>query len=98
MPYLLKLLLFPVNVCSRRAKGLTLRRSSLSPVVTEVLQVLIFIFRNDLLTFTKGLLSTDLSVIDISTEVIKGLLSAGKVGELMDLLDSSWNGWGKSKY
>lgn len=64
----------------------------------EILQVLKFMFRNDRLTFTKGLLSTeeDLSVIDISAEVIEGLLSAGKVDELMDLLDSSWNGWGKS--
>ncbi|KAJ7039417.1 hypothetical protein C8F04DRAFT_930327, partial [Mycena alexandri] len=70
----------------------TLRRSSLSPVTMEILQLLKFKFRNDRLTFTEGLLCTEeeLSVIDVAPEVLDELLSGGKIVELMALIDSSW--------
>ena|SRR5882762_7615647 len=74
-----------------------LRRSSLSLVVMEILQVLKYIFRNDRLSFTNDLLccEEELSVIDIPRETVEELLSMGKINELKDLLDSSWEGWGQ---
>ncbi|KAJ6626190.1 hypothetical protein B0H10DRAFT_1781918, partial [Mycena sp. CBHHK59/15] len=76
----------------------TLRRTCLLPVVVEILQLLKFMFRNDHLDFTKGLLSTEeeLSVIDVSPDVIDELLSAGRIEELMALIDSSLVGSSES--
>ena len=50
----------------------------------EILQVLKFIYRSDRLNFTPDLVSTEqeLSVIDVSVEVVKDLLSRGKVQDL----------------
>jgi hypothetical protein len=71
-----------------------LRRSNLSPVMMEVLQILKFIYRNDRLSFTDDLISTEqeLSVIDVSADVVKDLLSRGKVDELVALVESSLDG------
>jgi hypothetical protein len=71
-----------------------LRRSNLSPVMMEILQILKFIFRNDRLSFTEDLISTEqeLSVIDISADVVKDLLSRGKVDDLVALVESSLDG------
>ena len=57
----------------------------------EILQILKFIYRNDRLTFTEDLISTEqeLSVIDISADVVKDLLSRGKIDELIALVESS---------
>ncbi|KAJ7468181.1 hypothetical protein FB451DRAFT_1039850, partial [Mycena latifolia] len=76
----------------------TLRRSSLSPVTMEILKLLKFMFRNDRLTFTEGLLCTEqeLSVIDVPPAIIEELFSSGKIVELMALIDSSLEGWGRS--
>ena len=62
----------------------------------EILQVLKFIFWNSWLSFTEDLLCTEeLSVIDVPQEKVEELLSMGKIDELKDLLDSSWEGWGQ---
>ena len=76
----------------------TLRRSNLSLIVMEILQILKFIFRNDCLSFNENLVCTEeeLSVIDVSVEAIEELLAMGKVDELMELSDSSWEGWGQA--
>jgi hypothetical protein len=72
----------------------TLRRSNLSPVMMEILQILKFIYRNDRLSFTEDFISTEqeLSVIDVSADVVKDLLSRGKVDELVALVESSLDG------
>jgi hypothetical protein len=69
----------------------SLRRSNLSPIMMEVLQILKFIFRKDRLNFMEGLVSTEeeLTLIDVDPSVIEELLSAGRVGDLVDLLESS---------
>jgi hypothetical protein len=71
-----------------------LRHSNLSPVMMEVLQILEFIYRNDRLSFTDDLISTEqeLSVIDVSADVVKDLLSQGKVDKLVALVESSLDG------
>lgn len=76
----------------------TARRSNLSPIMMEMLQILKYILRNDRLTFTDDLVCTEreLSVIDIAPDVLEDLLSQGKLDEFIELLDSSWNGWGQS--
>jgi hypothetical protein len=76
-----------------------LRRSSLSPIVMEILQVLKYIFRNDRLSFTDDLLccEEELSIVDIPREKVEELLSTGKIDELKELLDSSWEGWGQGE-
>ena len=58
------------------------------------LQILKFIYWNDHLSFTDDLLSTEqeLSVIDISAEVVKDLVSWGKVDQLVALVESSLDG------
>lgn len=63
----------------------------------EILQVLKYIFWNNRLSFTDDLLccKEELSVIDIPRERVEELLSMGKISELKDLLDSSWEGWGQ---
>ncbi|KAJ6611081.1 hypothetical protein B0H10DRAFT_1810310, partial [Mycena sp. CBHHK59/15] len=76
----------------------SLHRSSLSPVTMEILQLLKFMFRTDRLTLTEGLVCTEeeLSVIDIPAAAVEELLSSGKISELMVLIDSSYEGWGRS--
>ena len=71
-----------------------MRRSNLSPVMMEILQILKFIYRNDRLSFTEDLISTEqeLSVIDVSADVVKDLLSRSKVDELVALVESSLDG------
>lgn len=60
----------------------------------EILQILKFIYRGDRLNFTADLISTEqeLSVIDVDAEVVQDLLSRGKVQDLVDLVESSFNG------
>jgi hypothetical protein len=60
----------------------------------EILQILKFIYRNDRLSFTQDLVATeqDLSVVDISPDVVKDLLSRGKVDDLVSLIESSFDG------
>jgi len=64
----------------------------------EILKILKFIFQNDHLSFTENLVCTEeqLSIIDVSVEAIEELLVMGKVDELMELLDTSWEGWGQA--
>lgn len=74
----------------------TLRRGSLSPTVIEMLQILKFIYRNGRIDFTQGWVATEeeLSVIDVAPEVLEGLLAAGRIEELVELLNASYEGWG----
>lgn len=60
----------------------------------EILQILKFIYRNDRLSFTDDLISTEqeLSVIDIPTDLVKDLLSRGKIDDLVALVESSLDG------
>ncbi|KAJ7683671.1 hypothetical protein B0H17DRAFT_864290, partial [Mycena rosella] len=68
-----------------------LRRGNLSPIVMEMLQILKFIYRKGRVSFTDGLVATEeeLSVIDVDPEVLEGLLAAGRVEELVQLLNES---------
>ncbi|KAJ6570752.1 hypothetical protein B0H10DRAFT_1839774, partial [Mycena sp. CBHHK59/15] len=76
----------------------TLCHGNFSPTVMEMLQILKFIYCNSHISFTEGWVATEeeLSVIDISPEVLKELLSTGKIQQLVELLDSSWEVWGNS--
>ncbi|KAJ2918846.1 hypothetical protein MD484_g1605, partial [Candolleomyces efflorescens] len=76
-----------------------LRRSSLSPLMMEMLQILKFIYRGDRLSFTEDLLSSEfeLSILDIEPQVIDRLMAEGKIDELCELVDESWRGWGNSE-
>jgi hypothetical protein len=75
-----------------------LRRGNLSPTVIEMLQILKFIYRNGRIDFTEGWIATEeeLSVIDVDPQILEELLAAGRIEELVDLLNMSWEGWGKS--
>ncbi|KAJ7831600.1 hypothetical protein B0H14DRAFT_2365093, partial [Mycena olivaceomarginata] len=75
-----------------------LRRGNLSPTVMEMLQILKFIYRNGRISFTDGVVATEkeLSVIDVDPDVLEQLLATGQIKELVDLLNSSWDGWGDS--
>ncbi|KAJ6587366.1 hypothetical protein B0H10DRAFT_2333756, partial [Mycena sp. CBHHK59/15] len=70
----------------------TLRRSSLSPHMIEMLQILKFIYRQDCIKFCEGLVATEseLSVIDVDPEVVDVLLAARRTEELEELVNSSW--------
>ena len=61
----------------------------------EMLQILKYRFRNERLSFTDDLVSDprELSVIDVPPEVITELLADGRIGELQELLESSWREW-----
>ncbi|KAJ6576094.1 hypothetical protein DFH09DRAFT_915057, partial [Mycena vulgaris] len=75
-----------------------LRRGNISPTVMEMLQILKFIYRNGRMTFTQGWVATEgeLSVIDVDPGVVEELLTTGKIQQLVELLNSSWEGWGDS--
>jgi hypothetical protein len=75
-----------------------LRRGNLSPTVMEMLQILKFIYRNGRISFDQGWVATEeeLSVIDVDPDVLEELLATGKIQELVDLLNTSWEGWGVS--
>ncbi|KAJ6607699.1 hypothetical protein B0H10DRAFT_1817515, partial [Mycena sp. CBHHK59/15] len=70
----------------------TLRRSSLSPHMIEMLQILKFIYRQDCIKFCDGLVATEteLSIIDVDPKVVDALLVAGRTEELEELVNSSW--------
>ncbi|KAF7373885.1 putative AC transposase [Mycena sanguinolenta] len=70
----------------------TIRRSSLSLKMIEMLQILKFIYRQDRIKFCGDLVATEreLSVIDVDPEVIDSLLAAGKFEEVEALINSSW--------
>ncbi|CAA7265592.1 unnamed protein product [Cyclocybe aegerita] len=76
----------------------TSRRSNLSPLHMEQLQIMKFSYRNDRLNFTDHLLSSEeeLSVLDMSVEVVESLLAGGKIEELNQYVNESWEGWGWS--
>lgn len=69
----------------------TLRRNSLSPLKMEILQILKYIFRNDRLNFTEGLICTEaeLLVADISPDMVDLLMSSGRANELEAMVESS---------
>ncbi|KAJ6576168.1 hypothetical protein DFH09DRAFT_1454006, partial [Mycena vulgaris] len=73
-----------------------LRCGNLFPTVMEMLQILKFIHRNGRMTFTQGWVATEgeLSVIDVDPGVVEELLATGKIQQLVELLKSSWEGWG----
>lgn len=75
-----------------------LRRGNLSPTVMEMLQILKFIYRSGRIDFTQGWVATEeeLSVIDVDAEVLEELLATGKIEQLVELLNASWEGWGNS--
>ncbi|KAF9009135.1 hypothetical protein BDZ89DRAFT_536865 [Hymenopellis radicata] len=66
----------------------TLRRTSMSPLMMEVLQILKYIYRHDRLAYFGDLVCTEeeLSVVDIPPETIEYLIAHGKITELMDML------------
>ncbi|KAJ7735046.1 hypothetical protein B0H16DRAFT_1467338 [Mycena metata] len=57
-----------------------------------------FIYRNGRIDFTEGLIATEeeLSVIDVDPNILEALLAAGKIEELVGLLNESYEGWGAS--
>ena len=62
----------------------------------EERQILKFCYRNDRLNFTDGLICTEqeLSVLDMSSEVMEDLLACGKLDDLHKYIEESWRGWG----
>lgn len=64
----------------------------------EMLQILKFIYRNGRISFAQGWVATEeeLSVIDVDPDVLEEPLATGKIQELVDLLNTSWEGWGDS--
>lgn len=69
----------------------TLRRNSLSPMKMEELQILKYIFCNDRLNFTEGLICTEaeLSIADISPDTVDFLMANGRANELEGMIESS---------
>lgn len=70
----------------------TLRRSQLSPEMMEMLQMLKFQFRSERLDFNNNWVSSEgeLSVMDISPEVVEGMISEQRIADLDELIDSSF--------
>ena len=70
----------------------TLRRSQLSPEMMEMLQMLKFQFRSERLDFNNNWVSSEgkLSVMDISPEVVEGMISEQRISDLDNLIDSSF--------
>ncbi|KIJ93041.1 hypothetical protein K443DRAFT_112663 [Laccaria amethystina LaAM-08-1] len=70
----------------------TLRRSQLSAEMMEMLQMLKFQFRSERLDFNNNWVSSegDLSVMDISPEVVEGMISDQRISDLDELIDSSF--------
>lgn len=72
----------------------TNRRSNLSSDRMEQLQMLKFSYRNDRLTFTKGLLANEedhsVSALDAPPEFVDGLYRKGRLTELEDVVVTSW--------
>ncbi|TEB26685.1 hypothetical protein FA13DRAFT_1607328, partial [Coprinellus micaceus] len=68
-----------------------LRRSSLSPLMMEMLQILKFTYHGDRLSFTDNLLCSEfeMSILEIDPDVIDRLLAEGKVDELCELVDEA---------
>ncbi|KAJ7629620.1 hypothetical protein B0H17DRAFT_962751, partial [Mycena rosella] len=75
-----------------------LRRGNLSLTVMEMLQILKFIYRKGRVSFADEWVATEeeLSVIDVAPEVLEELLATGQIQKMVDLLKSSWEGWGDS--
>ncbi|KAF5332789.1 hypothetical protein D9611_005171 [Ephemerocybe angulata] len=74
-----------------------LRRSSLSPCMMEMLQILKFIYRSDRLSFTDDLLGSEfeMAVLDINPNTMDRLLATGRIDELCQLVDEALVGWGR---
>ncbi|KAJ3839625.1 hypothetical protein F5878DRAFT_535284, partial [Lentinula raphanica] len=84
----------------------TARRSRLSPVLMEVLQILKSVYRSDRLDFTKSWIAKTsemaeecvdgsctvqtMSVVDVDCETIRGLLIEGKMAEVSRLISESF--------
>lgn len=76
-------------VFSSSKETCTLRRSQLSPITLEVLQVLKYIFRRERLSFTEDWVAQeeDYTIEGVVTEAaFRELVEAGKFDELADLL------------
>ena len=75
------------------------RRSNLSSFKMEELQMLKFGYRNDRMSFTDDLVCTEreLSVLDMSRDVVEDLLAHRKLEELQQYIEESWKGWGAEK-
>ncbi|CAA7271021.1 unnamed protein product [Cyclocybe aegerita] len=78
----------------------TMRRSNLEEFTMEELQILKHRYRNDRINFTEGLVCSEreLSVIDMDPNVIDELMAAGKIDELKEYIDVSWEGWGMEEF
>jgi len=65
----------------------------------EELQMLKFGYRNDRMSFTDDLVCTEreLSVLDMSRDVVEDLLAHRKLEELQQYIEESWKGWGAEK-
>ncbi|KAJ7352029.1 hypothetical protein DFH08DRAFT_654081, partial [Mycena albidolilacea] len=64
-------------------------RGTLSPTVIKMLQILKFIYRNGPIDFTERWIATEeeLSVIDVDPQILGELLAAGRIEELVHLLN-----------
>ena len=67
----------------------TLQQSQLSPEMMEMLQMLKFQFRSEQLDLNNNWVSLegDLSVMDISPEVVEGMISEQRITDLDELID-----------
>ena len=67
-----------------------LRRANLSPKLMEYLQILKYVFREDRLNMTDGLLAREeeLEAMDIDPSLYDELLTSGRYEELVDVIDS----------
>jgi hypothetical protein len=77
----------------------TNRRSNLSSFKIEELQMLKFGYRKDRLNFTDNLICTEheLSILDVSPETVRDLMSRGEIDELNTYISESWEGWGRQR-
>jgi hypothetical protein len=69
----------------------TLRRNSLSPFMTEVLQILKFKYKSDRLSFANGWIASaqELDILDEEPDVLHEFLRQGKIKDLSSLVTST---------
>lgn len=67
----------------------TLRRTSMSPLLMEILQILKYTYKAERLSFFGDLVCTEqeLSFIDLPSSTIHDLMSRGQISQLSAMLD-----------
>ncbi|KAF8871222.1 hypothetical protein BD779DRAFT_1478372 [Infundibulicybe gibba] len=77
------------QVFSSSKESDTMRRSQISPVMMEILQILKFIFRAERLDFNDDWIAVEeeLCVINIPPDILKDMISSRRITELLDMLD-----------